>query len=211
MPIQSPQLDDLRYDAIVEQLLRRIPVYAPEWTDHNAHDPGIMLMELLAWVAEAQLYSLSRQGVGFDGKPQTFDGYSFANAIRINTRVQQRKDAAERMADQIDRKIGDDIRQRGNVEHVFCDAIQRARRPGAVAMPAQIHGIDVEMFTERTRHPIPIARVIQAAMHQNQRRLAFRSPIPELQLQPVGVKEMRNGFQDSFMFTRRAAHSTDAR
>src|SRR6185503_1397118 len=28
-------------------------------TDHNAHDPGITLMELLAWVAEAQLYSLS--------------------------------------------------------------------------------------------------------------------------------------------------------
>ena len=29
-------------------------------TDHNAHDPGITLMELLAWVAEAQLYSVSR-------------------------------------------------------------------------------------------------------------------------------------------------------
>lgn len=38
----------------------RLPGLAPEWTDHNAHDPGITLMELLAWVAEAQLYSLSR-------------------------------------------------------------------------------------------------------------------------------------------------------
>ena len=38
----------------------RLPSLAPEWTDHNAHDPGITLMELLAWTAEAQLYSLSR-------------------------------------------------------------------------------------------------------------------------------------------------------
>lgn len=37
-----------------------IPALEPEWTDHNAHDPGIMLVELLAWVAEAQIYSLSR-------------------------------------------------------------------------------------------------------------------------------------------------------
>ena len=26
MPIQSPQLDDLRYDAVVQQLLRRIDI-----------------------------------------------------------------------------------------------------------------------------------------------------------------------------------------
>ena len=38
----------------------RLRSLAPEWTDHNAHDPGITLMELLAWVAEAQLYSVSR-------------------------------------------------------------------------------------------------------------------------------------------------------
>jgi Baseplate J-like protein len=39
----------------------KLPALAPDWTDHNAHDPGITLMELLAWVAEAQLYSLSRR------------------------------------------------------------------------------------------------------------------------------------------------------
>ena len=38
----------------------KLPSLAPEWTDHNAHDPGITLMELLAYTAEAQLYSLSR-------------------------------------------------------------------------------------------------------------------------------------------------------
>jgi predicted phage baseplate assembly protein len=36
----------------------QLPALAPHWTDHNAHDPGITLMELLAWVAEAQLYAV---------------------------------------------------------------------------------------------------------------------------------------------------------
>jgi len=37
-----------------------IPRYAPQWTDHNVHDPGITLLELLAWNTEAQIYSLGR-------------------------------------------------------------------------------------------------------------------------------------------------------
>jgi predicted phage baseplate assembly protein len=49
-----------RFQDLVEIGRARLPSLAPEWTDHNAHDPGITLMELLAWVAEAQLYSLSR-------------------------------------------------------------------------------------------------------------------------------------------------------
>ena len=60
MPIRSPQLDDLRYDAVIQQLLRRIPVYAPEWTDHNASDPGITLMQLFGWLAEMILYRLNQ-------------------------------------------------------------------------------------------------------------------------------------------------------
>jgi hypothetical protein len=37
-----------------------IPSISPDWTDHNTHDPGIMLLELLAWTADAQIYSLAR-------------------------------------------------------------------------------------------------------------------------------------------------------
>ena len=60
MPIESPQLDDLRYDARVEELIRRIPVYAPEWTDHNDSDPGITLIQLFAHLAEQIGYRLNR-------------------------------------------------------------------------------------------------------------------------------------------------------
>jgi hypothetical protein len=60
MPIEPPRLDDLRYDAVVEDLVRRIPVYAPVWTDHNDSDPGITLIQLFAHLAEQIGYRLDR-------------------------------------------------------------------------------------------------------------------------------------------------------
>src|SRR5262245_35626269 len=56
----APDLFARRFDDLVELGRSRLPSLAPGWTDYNAHDPGITLMELLAWVAEAQLYGLSR-------------------------------------------------------------------------------------------------------------------------------------------------------
>ncbi len=56
----APNLFERRFSDLMEIGLAKLPSLAPEWTDHNAHDPGITLMELLAWTAEAQLFSLSR-------------------------------------------------------------------------------------------------------------------------------------------------------
>jgi hypothetical protein len=53
-------LDDTRFDELLETARSLIPTLAPDWTDHNIHDPGIMLTELLAWISEAQIYSLGR-------------------------------------------------------------------------------------------------------------------------------------------------------
>src|SRR5579884_263567 len=60
MPIASQQLDDLLYDRVVQELVRRIPVYAPEWTDHNDSDPGITLIQLFAYLTELVGYRLNR-------------------------------------------------------------------------------------------------------------------------------------------------------
>lgn len=49
---------DRRFADLMAMGRARLPALAPSWTDHNAHDPGITLMELLAWVAEAQLYAV---------------------------------------------------------------------------------------------------------------------------------------------------------
>lgn len=60
MPIPLPNLDDRRWADLVEQGRALIPLYAPEWTDHNASDPGITLLELLAWIAEMDVFQLNR-------------------------------------------------------------------------------------------------------------------------------------------------------
>jgi hypothetical protein len=60
MPILLPNLDDRRWQDLVDEGRALIPLYAPEWTDQNAHDPGITLMELFAWLAEMDIFGLNR-------------------------------------------------------------------------------------------------------------------------------------------------------
>lgn len=60
MPLELPTLDDRRYADLVEEARRLIPVYDPEWTNHNPSDPGITLLELFAYLAEMLLYRLDR-------------------------------------------------------------------------------------------------------------------------------------------------------
>jgi len=52
MNITPPILDDSSFDDLRSKLVNRIPVYNPEWTDHNASDPGITLLELFAYLGE---------------------------------------------------------------------------------------------------------------------------------------------------------------
>jgi predicted phage baseplate assembly protein len=60
MPIQDVQLDDRTFEQILADARRRIPRYAPEWTDHNESDPGITLLQLFAWLGEMILYRLNK-------------------------------------------------------------------------------------------------------------------------------------------------------
>ena len=46
------------FQELVDEALAAIPPRAPKWTDYNVSDPGIMLIELLAWNTEAQIYAL---------------------------------------------------------------------------------------------------------------------------------------------------------
>ncbi|HMJ24703.1 MAG TPA: putative baseplate assembly protein [Pyrinomonadaceae bacterium] len=62
MPLPQPKLDDKTFDVLVEESTKLIPRYAPEWTDHNRHDPGITLIELFAWLTEMQQFYLDAIG-----------------------------------------------------------------------------------------------------------------------------------------------------
>ena len=60
MSLPIPNLDDKTFEELFEEARSLIPRYAPEWTDHNFSDPGITLIDLFAWLAEMQIYSLNR-------------------------------------------------------------------------------------------------------------------------------------------------------
>ncbi|WP_330334061.1 putative baseplate assembly protein [Streptomyces sp. NBC_00536] len=60
MPLIGPILDDRTFEQLRDELVKRIPVYAPEWTDHNAGDPGIALLELFAHLGESVLFRFNQ-------------------------------------------------------------------------------------------------------------------------------------------------------
>ena len=60
MSLNRPVLDDRTFDQLRTEMLNRIAVYAPEWTDHNASDPGIALLELFAYLGENLLFRFNQ-------------------------------------------------------------------------------------------------------------------------------------------------------
>jgi hypothetical protein len=58
--IPVPNLDDRTHREIVEEALRLIPQYCPEWTNFNPSDPGVTLVELFAWMTEMAIYRLNK-------------------------------------------------------------------------------------------------------------------------------------------------------
>ncbi len=53
-------LDDVSYSELMKRSVSEIPGLCPEWTDFNAHDPGLTFLEMLMWLTEMQRYYLSQ-------------------------------------------------------------------------------------------------------------------------------------------------------
>lgn len=60
MTLPDVQLDDRRFQDLVDEMRRRIAQSCPEWTEHNVSDPGVTLIELFASVTEMLTYRLNR-------------------------------------------------------------------------------------------------------------------------------------------------------
>ncbi|HVH64962.1 MAG TPA: putative baseplate assembly protein [Candidatus Acidoferrum sp.] len=55
-----PNLDDRRFQDLVDDAKRLVQQKCPEWTDHNVSDPGVTLIETFAWMTDQILYRLNR-------------------------------------------------------------------------------------------------------------------------------------------------------
>jgi len=60
MSLPVTNLDDRRFQDIVDEAKRLIPSYCPEWTNHNVSDPGVALIELFAWMTEMTIFRLNQ-------------------------------------------------------------------------------------------------------------------------------------------------------
>ena len=60
MTLDAPDLDSRDFDQLINEARQRIARWTPEWTDHNASDPGIALFELFTWLTETLLHEFNR-------------------------------------------------------------------------------------------------------------------------------------------------------
>jgi hypothetical protein len=60
VPLPKPVLDSRTFDQLVLEARGQLPRKAPHYTDYNYSDPGITVIELLAWFAEHDFYRFDR-------------------------------------------------------------------------------------------------------------------------------------------------------
>jgi predicted phage baseplate assembly protein len=60
MAIAVPNLDDRRFQDLVDDAKRMVMDRCPTWTDHNVSDPGVTLIETFAFMTDQLLYRLNR-------------------------------------------------------------------------------------------------------------------------------------------------------
>ncbi|OLF09766.1 putative baseplate assembly protein [Actinophytocola xinjiangensis] len=60
MALPAPNLDDRRFQQLVDEAKRYVQQSCPEWTDHNVSDPGVTLIETFAHMVDQLVYRLNR-------------------------------------------------------------------------------------------------------------------------------------------------------
>jgi predicted phage baseplate assembly protein len=58
--LPAPNLDDRRFQDLVDEAKRLVQQRCPTWTDHNVSDPGVTLIETFATMVDQLLYRLNR-------------------------------------------------------------------------------------------------------------------------------------------------------
>jgi predicted phage baseplate assembly protein len=58
--LPAPNLDDRRFQQLVDEAKRYVQQSCPEWTDHNVSDPGVTLIETFAHMVDQLVYRLNR-------------------------------------------------------------------------------------------------------------------------------------------------------
>ena len=60
MALPVPNLDDRRFQDLVDDAKRMVMDRCPAWTDHNVSDPGVTLIETFAFMTDQLLFRLNQ-------------------------------------------------------------------------------------------------------------------------------------------------------
>lgn len=60
MTLHAPDLDDRRFQDLVDEAKRYVQRRCPEWTDHNVSDPGVTLIETFAQMVDQLVFRLNQ-------------------------------------------------------------------------------------------------------------------------------------------------------
>lgn len=88
-------LDNESFDEIMETARNTIVSTFPEWTDFNSHDPGITILEMLAWMKESRQYYLNKIG------PANIEKYLKLLGISRRHKVPARADVSLRCGEDV--------------------------------------------------------------------------------------------------------------
>ena len=88
-------LDNERYDDILDSARNMIVSTYPGWTDFNYHDPGVTMLEMFAWLKEIQQYYLNRIG------PENIEKYLKLMGVRRRTKKPSRTAVCIRYSEDI--------------------------------------------------------------------------------------------------------------
>ena len=119
--LSARNLDDQTYEEIVRAAEGRLPWLCPVWTDHNAHDPGITILELMAWYKEMQQYHMNQFTDALRYKLLKLAGMDRREAAPARCAVELPPDAPARLA-------GERLITREGIPFELTEAVP-ARRP----------------------------------------------------------------------------------
>jgi hypothetical protein len=184
MPLDLPNLDDRTYDDLVAEALALIPAEAPDWTNHNASDPGITLIEMFAYLTEMLIYRLNRVS----------DNNLRAFLRLINPEWRQTKDTlTEEVHDVVaalrrpDRAVSD-----SDFEHLALAADARVARARCFAYPdsARVRLVVVPRASAVAGNSKAVAQLLTVVKEylKPRRLLTTRLEVELPQLFPVGVR-----------------------
>jgi hypothetical protein len=60
MSLPTPNLDDRSFQQLLDEAKKRLKQVCPDWTDQTSSDPGMVLLELFAYLSETMIYRLNR-------------------------------------------------------------------------------------------------------------------------------------------------------